>query len=472
MKKQIYALIILFAVAALVVVSGCSDQKTDQKVQAASSQVYTCPMHPEVVSDEPGLCPKCNMNLVPKEKAHDHSEMESSSSMEHMPEMESSSESDSKVQQYTCGMHPQIIVNEPGICPICNMNLVPKIDKGRGDGAVLIDPITRQNMAVATTKVDYKKLTRTIRVYGQVSYRESEQFSVNVKIQGYVEKLYINETGVHVKSGEPLLEIYSPELVAAQNEYLIAYKSFDSEDGRSSTVRPRLLGATYSRLKNWDITDEQIKRLNESGEAAMTMTIESPYTGTVTGKFVQEGDHIFTGQELFKIANLSSVWISAYVYEQDLPYLRVGQEVTITLPSLPGKQITSKIIYLSPFLNSNRQTEIRMEIDNAESLLKPAMFAEVRISAITPDHSIVIPRSAVINSGMRQLVFIETAPGEFRARDIKTGMVADGDLVEVLEGLETGEMVVVSGQFMLDSETRLNEAIASNSGGGDAHQHH
>ena len=472
MKKQIYALIILFAVAALVVVSGCSDQKTGQKVQADSSQVYTCPMHPEVVSDEPGLCPKCNMNLVPKEEAHDHSEVESSSSMEHMPEMESSSESDSKVQQYTCGMHPHIIVNEPGICPICNMNLVPKIDKGRGDGAVLIDPITRQNMAVATTKVDYKKLTRNIRAYGQVSYRESEQFSVNVKIQGYVEKLYINETGVHVESGEPLLEIYSPELVAAQNEYLIAYKSFDSEDGRSSTVRPRLLGATYSRLKNWDITDEQIKRLNESGEAAMTMTIESPYTGTVTGKFVQEGDHIFTGQELFKIANLSSVWISAYVYEQDLPYLRVGQEVTITLPSLPGKQITSKIIYLSPFLNSNRQTEIRMEIDNAESLLKPAMFAEVRISAITPDHSIVIPRSAVINSGMRQLVFIETAPGEFRARDIKTGMVADGDLVEVLEGLETGEMVVVSGQFMLDSETRLNEAIASNSGGGDAHQHH
>ena len=474
MKKTIYAMIILFAAAALVIVSGCSDKKTDEKAKADSSQVYTCPMHPEVTSDEPGLCPKCNMNLVPKEEAHEHSEMESSSTskMEQMPEMKSSSESDIKVQQYTCGMHPQIITNEPGICPICNMNLVPKIDKGRGDGAILIDPITRQNMAVATTKVDSKKLTRTIRVYGQVSYRESEQFSINVKIQGYVEKLYINETGVHVKSGEPLLEIYSPELVAAQNEYLIAYKSFDSEDGRSSTVRPRLLGATYSRLKNWDITDEQIKRLTDLGEATMTMTIKSPYTGIVTDKFVQEGDHIAPGQDLFKIANLSSVWISAYIYEQDLPYVSNGQKVTITSPSLPGEEISSRIIYISPFLNSNRQAEIRVEIDNARSHLKPAMFAEVGISMITPDHSIFIPRSAVINSGMRQLVFIETSPGEFRARDIKTGMVADGDLVEVLEGLETGEEVVVSGQFMLDSETRLNEAIASNSGGGNAHQQH
>ena len=509
MKKQIFALIILFAVAALVIVAGCSDQKTDEKAKAESSQLYTCPMHPEVVSDEPGLCPECNMNLipkedssgssaqvytcpmhpevtshepglcpecnmnlVPKEAAHVHSEMESSSTMDNMPEAVSSSEPDSKVQQFTCGMHPQVVTNEPGICPICNMNLVPKVASGKGDGVVLIDPTTRQNMAVATTKVDYKKLTRTIRAYGQVSYRESEQFSVNLKIRGYVEKLYINETGVHVKSGEPLLEIYSPELVAAQNEYLIALKGFDSKDGRSSTVRPRLLGATYSRLRNWDITDEQIKRLNDLSEAAMTMTIESPYTGIVTDKFVQEGDHIFIGQELFKIANVSSVWISAYIYEQDLPYISVGQEVTITSPSLIGSNIVSRIIYVSPFLNSNRQAEIRVEIDNQQGTLKPEMFAEVNIKSQLPGPSMVIPRSAIINSGMRQLVFIETAPGEFRARDIKTGMVADGDLVEVLEGLETGEEVVVSGQFMLDSETRLNEAIASNSGGSNAHQHH
>jgi len=467
MKKTIYALIILLAVAALVIVSGCSNQKIDEKVKADSSQLYICPMHPEVTSHEPGLCPECNMNLVPKEEvAHDHSEMEGDS------KMDDSSETDSKGQQYTCGMHPRIITSEPGICPICNMKLVPKVASGKGDGVVLIDPTTRQNMAVATTKVDYKKLTRTIRAYGQVSYRESEQFSVNVKIQGYVEKLYINETGVHVKSGEPLLEIYSPELVAAQHEYLIAYKSFDSEDGRSSTVRPRLLGATYGRLKNWDITDEQIKRLSDSGEATITMTIKSPYTGIVTDKFVQEGDHIFPGQDLFKIANVSSVWISAYVYEQDLPYISVGQEVTITSLSLIGSKIVSRITYVSPFLNSNRQAEIRVEIDNQHGTLKPEMFAEVNIKSQLPEPSMVIPRSAIINSGMRQLVFIETGPGEFRARDIKTGMVADGDMVEVLEGLETGEEVVVSGQFMLDSETRLNEAIASNSSGGNAHQHH
>ena len=511
MKKTIYAFIILFTLAAAFIVSGCSDQKTDERVKADSSQVYTCPMHPEVVSnepglcpecnmnlvlkedssgstdqvytcpmhpevtsDEPGLCPECNMNLVPKEEAHDHSEMESSSTskMEQMPEMASSSESDSKVQQYTCGMHPHVVTNEPGVCPICNMNLVPKVDRGKGDGTVLIDPTTRQNMAMATTKVGYMKLTKTIRAYGKVSYSEPEQFSVNVKIKGYVEKLYVNETGVHVKSGEPLLEIYSPELVAAQNEYLIAYKSFDFKEGRSSTVRPRLLGATYSRLKNWDIPDEQIKRLSDSGEAAMTMTIESPYTGTVTGKFVQEGDYIFTGQELFKIADLSSVWISAYIYEQDLPEVSVGQEVIISLPSLIGSKIVSNITYVSPFLNSNRQAEIRVEIDNQQGTLKPEMFAEVNIKSQLPEPAMVIPRSAIINSGTRQLVFVETGPGEFKARNIKTGMVADGDMVEVLEGLETGEEVVVSGQFMLDSETRLNEAIADNSGGGNAHQHH
>ncbi|MEE8404459.1 MAG: efflux RND transporter periplasmic adaptor subunit [candidate division Zixibacteria bacterium] len=478
MKKAIYTLIILFAVAALVVVSGCSDQKTDEKAKADSSQVYTCPMHPEVVSDEPGLCPKCNMHLVPKEAAHDHSEMESSSRMENNSEMEdhakmvSAPESDSKVQQYTCGMHPQIITDEPGTCPICNMNLVPKVDRGKGDGAVLIDPTTRQNMAVATTKVEYMKISKTVRAFGNVTYSEPELFSINVKIKGYVEKLFVNETGIKVNAGQPLFEIYSPELVAAQQEYLIAFNTFGSDSEERSAVRSRMINAAYNRLKNWDITDRQIRELEKSGQVTRTMTIRSPYTGTVTDKYVKEGDYISSGKDLFEIADLSSVWVSAFVYEQDLPYISYGQEVAITSPSLLGEEISSKIIYISPFLNSNRQAEVRVEIDNAKSLLKPSMFAEVRISMITPEHSIVIPRSAVINSGMRQLVFIESAPGEFRARGIKTGMVADGDLVEVLEGLETGEMVVVSGQFMLDSETRLNEAIASSSGGGNAHQQH
>jgi len=478
MKKQIYALIILFAVAALVVVSGCSDQKTDEKSKADSSQVYTCPMHPEVISDEPGLCPKCNMNLVPKEAADDHSEMESSSSMENNSEMEShskmvsTSEPDSKVQQYTCGMHPHIITDEPGICPICNMNLVLKIDKGKSDGTVLIDPITRQNMAVATTKVDFMKISKTVRAYGNVAYSEPKLFSINVKIKGYVEKLFVNETGIKVNAGQPLFEIYSPELVAAQQEYLIAFNTFGSDSEERNAVQSRMINAAYNRLKNWDISDRQIKELEESGQVTRTMTIKSPYSGTVTDKYVKEGDYISSGKDLFKIADLSSVWVSAFVYEQDLPYISYGQEVTITSPSLLGKVISSNIIYISPFLNSNRQAEVRVEIDNTKGLLKPSMFAEVRISMITPEHSIVIPRSAVINSGMRQLVFIESTPGEFKARTIKTGMVSDGDMVEVLEGLETGEMVVVSGQFMLDSETRLNEAIASNSGGGDAHQHH
>lgn len=503
MKKTIYAQIILLAVAALFIISGCSDQKVNEKPNAESSQVYvcpmhpevisheaglcpecnmnlvpkgdssgdseqvyTCPMHPEVISHEAGLCPECNMNLVPKEgAAHDHSEMESGS------KTDDSSEADSKDQQYTCGMHPQIITNEPGICPICNMNLVPKVKRGIGEGAVLIDPTTRQNMAVATTEVDFKKLTRTIRAYGQVSYSEAEQFSVNVKFQGYVEKLYINETGVHVKSGEPLLEIYSPELVAAQHEYLIALRSFESKDGATSTVGPRLLGATYGRLRNWDITDKQIKRLNDSGEAVISMIIESPYTGTITDKFVQEGDHIFSGQDLFKIANLSSLWISAYVYEQDLPYVSVGQEVNIFLPSLTGSKIVSRITYVSPFLNSNRQAEIRVEFDNAQGILKPEMFAEVNIKRQQPQPSMVIPRSAVINSGMRQLVFVETGRGEFSARNVTTGMNADNDMVEILDGLKIGERVVVSAQFLFDSETRLSEAIASNSGEGSAHQH-
>ena len=466
MKKSIYTIIILFAVTALFVVSGCSDQKTDEKAKADSSQVYTCSKHPEVTSQEPGLCPECNLNLVPIEETHDHSEMDSGS------KKDDSSESDSKGQQYTCGMHPQIITDEPGICPICNMNLVPKVDKGKGDGAVLIDPITRQNMAVATTKVDFMKISKTVRAFGNVAYSEPELFSINVKVKGYVEKLYVNETGIKVYAGQPLFEIYSPELVAAQQEYLIAFNTFRSDSKERSAVQSRLNRAAYNRLKNWDITDRQIKQLEESGQVTRTMTIKSPFTGTVIDKYVKEGDYISSGKDLFKIADLSSVWVSAFVYEQDLPYISHGQKVTITSPSIPGEELSSSVIYISPFLNSNRQAEIRVKIDNVKGQLKPAMFAEVRISMITPDRSIVIPRSAVINSGMRQLVYVETGPGEFIARDIKTGMVADGDMVEVLEGLETGEEVVVSGQFMLDSETRLNEAIASNSGGGNAHQHH
>lgn len=366
-------------------------------------------------------------------------------------------------QLYTCGMHPEIITQEPGYCPICGMKLVPKKDGGESSGAgvISIDPATVQNMGLRIAPVQVGALSKTIRAYGQIDYDETREYAVNMKISGWVEKLYVDFEGAQIRAGDKLLDIYSPELVAAQKEYLVAY-----ENNKSVTVIPaasqqstRLLAASEDRLANWDISGDQIQNLKAKGEVSRLLTMRAPATGVVVKKHVVQGTYLKAGANLFDVADLSVVWLRAFVYEQELPYLRLGQKATVQLPYLPGEAFSGRIAFISPELDAKRQAEVRINIPNPDGRLRPGMYSEVMITSQLHGEKKLIPASAVINSGVRQLVFVQMGEGKFEPRLVGIGHYGDNDVLEIVSGLEVGEKIVTSGQFLLDSETRLNEAL-------------
>jgi RND family efflux transporter MFP subunit len=356
-------------------------------------------------------------------------------------------------RQYSCGMHPEIVSDEPGICPICNMKLTPKRDGGTAAGTVRIDPAARQNMGLVTTAVTYQNLTRSVRTSGEVSVPDPNVHSVTLKVDGWVERLFVAEEGERVFEGQPLLEIYSPHLVTAQKELVIALNS------ENNASMDRLAKAARSRLQNWDISDDQLERLVESGEVKRRLIVRSPADGFVRSKSVAEGDRVSSRSVLYEIADISDVWIMANVYEQDLPYLALRQPATVALPSLPGRVFEGRVSYISPLLDNQGQVEIRLTLNNADFALKPGMYADVILESTLEGDRLVIPRAAVINSGVRQLVYVAGENESYEPRPVVTGAVGKNDLIEVVNGLSLGEAVVTSGQFLLDSETRLSEAI-------------
>jgi RND family efflux transporter MFP subunit len=366
-------------------------------------------------------------------------------------------------QLYTCGMHPQIISDKPGYCPICGMKLVPKKDiETIHAGSIVIDPATVQNMGLTITAVTRQPLTRTIRAFGKIDYSDPLVRTINVKTPGWVEKLYVNHEGETVKAGQSLLSIYSPELVAAQREYIVALRNAENVKIAGNSMAPStdLLEAATMRLKNWDISDDQIHNLNISGEPTKSLIINSPYTGVVVSKMVEQGDRLTGGMTAYKIADISRVWVKAFIYEQDVPFLKIGQEAEITTPSLSEQRFKAKIAYIAPYLNDHQQIEIRLDVDNPQGLLRPGMYAEVNLQSSFPGDRLMVPLKSVINTGAKKVVYLSMGDGSYSPRIIQTGAVGDNDLIEVISGLEPDEQVVTSGQFLLDSETRLNESLA------------
>ncbi|UCD62951.1 MAG: efflux RND transporter periplasmic adaptor subunit [Candidatus Zixiibacteriota bacterium] len=376
---------------------------------------------------------------------------------------ESASHGDAEL--YTCGMHPEVVSSEPGVCPICNMNLTPKKTENRSSSTITVDPAARQNMGLVTTLPTYGSLSRTVRTFGKVTVAEPNVYSVNLKIGGWVEKLFVSENGQRVFKGQPLLEIYSPELVTAQREYLVAVGSAGSNDNLRRFIRQ-----AENRLRNWDVPEDQLTRLKEGGEISRTMLIRTPADGYVLRKNVNVGDQVAHNAMLYEIGDLSTVWVTAYVYEQDLPYIALNQRATVRTPGLPGRIFASRVVYISPTLDAKGQTEIRLALDNPDFALKPEMYAEVEVKHRALHERLAIPRSAVINSGTKQVVYIASTDDTFEPRMVTTGAVDDNDMIEILDGLAPQERVVTSGQFLLDSESRLGEATGimagHNHGGG------
>lgn len=408
---------------------------------------YTCGMHPFVIQDAPGSCPICGMKLTPV-KAEGGA---------------SKATAERKIKYWQAPMDPTYIRNEPGKSPM-GMDLVPVYEEAMSGGGIQIDPVTTQNMGVRTEAVSRKNLARTIRTIGLVTYDEPRQYSVNSKIDGWIERLFVNQEGQPVKKGQPLMELYSPELVAAQQEYLLALQN-SKKLGQSSFPEiaesaKRLLDASRTRLKYWDVSGKQIDTLEQTGQVRKTLTLYSPQSGVVTMKKVIEGMRVMAGEELIQISDLSKVWVNADIYEYELPWVKVGQMARVELPFGQDKVLEGKITYIYPYLqNETRTVKARIEFANPGLELKPEMYANVLIETEPVANALAIPENAVLKSGKEQTVFVALGEGKFDPRKVKTGVTNDQGMVQILSGLNEGDLVVTSAQFMLDSESKLREAI-------------
>ncbi len=377
---------------------------------------------------------------------------------EHTDQAVAVTDDSGQVQYYTCGMHPWVILPKPGDCPICHMDLTP-IDPDKFTGEIAIDPVVVQNMGVRIAPVVTGPLTKTIRTVGTVDYNEREVRDVNIKVSGWIEKLHVDFLGARVEAGQPLFELYSPQLYAAQEEYLLAWRN------RNQTPDSQpLLEAARTRLEYFDITDQQIEQLQAAGKPTKTLTIESPHTGVVIAKHANEGMKVDPGMQVVRIADLSKVWVLVTLYEYQLPYVEEGMKATMSLPYIPGQTFEGEVIYVYPYLDEKtREVQVRLEFDNPETpgnVLKPGMFANVTLRNTLASEKTLAPRSAVIDTGQRQVAFVSLGEGKFEPRDVRLGVESGDGQVEIISGLKPGEMVVTSGQFLIDSESKMREALA------------
>lgn len=360
------------------------------------------------------------------------------------------------IKYWVAPMDPTFISDRPGKSPM-GMDLVPVYEdeaggaSGDSDG-LRIDPVVVQNMGVRIAPVQRQPIFRHLRTIGEVEVAEDEVSVVNLRVSGWVEKLYADRTGDPVEAGAPLFDIYSPDLVAAQEEFLLAIRT----QGRDS----ELARSTERKLELWNVRRSDIDRIARERKVRRVLPIRSPRSGFILNKSIVEGARVMAGKDLYQIGDLSRIWVTAEVYEYDAPWVELGQPAQMELTYEPGAVVEGKVSYVYPTLDkSSRTLTVRLEFENPDYRLKPGMFATVYIQFRRKDDALVIPTEAILKSGTRQLVFVTPDNGHFEPREITTGLVGDRHETEVLSGLQAGELVVVSGQFLVDSESQLQEAI-------------
>ena len=336
-------------------------------------------------------------------------------------------------------------------------------DEPAGANQVRISADKVQKMGVRTEPVQLRSLDRTIRAAGRVEPDERRVFMVASKFEGYVERLHVNVTGQAVAKGQPLFEVYSPELVSVQREYAIAAQGVESLKGADSPAQlgmGRLVESSLQRLKNWDISEEQVKALVASGETKRSMTFRSPVSGIVTEKKAVQGMRFMPGEVLYQVSDLSAVWVVADVFEQDIGLVKSGSKVKIRINAYPDKVFEGKVSYVYPTLKPETRTvPVRVELANPGLLLKPAMFAQLELAVSARGQVLTVPVSAVIDSGTRQIVLVQQGAGRFEPREVRLGERSD-DFVVVLQGVKEGEVVVTVANFLIDAESNLKAAIS------------
>jgi hypothetical protein len=326
-----------------------------------------------------------------------------------------------------------------------------------GGVEVRVDPVTQQNMGIRTALGKKEPLVFTIRTYGHITSDETRTTQINTKTNGWIEKLYIDFTGKFVAKGEPLYEIYSPGLLAAQEEYLVTYQNMQRLSGGENEG---LLASARRRLEYFDIAPSEIELIEKSGGVKKTLMVRSPVSGFVIQRKVEEGGYVNAGTMLFRIADLSRIWVEAHIYEYEFSWVAEGQEAEVTLSYQPGKVFSGRVSYVYPYLQpETRDVVVRLEFENPDMALKPDMYVDVRIKSSFGREGLVIPSEAVIRSGDRNVVFVTRDDHKFTPRDVTLGLPVDGGKIQILTGLADGETVVTSGQFLLDSESKLKEAV-------------
>lgn len=376
-------------------------------------------------------------------------------------------------QLYTCSMHPFIIKDKPGTCPICGMELIKKIDNAPADGTpqtpeqkqqadmlghVSLSPTQRVIANVATVAAKQSTLNKEINAVGIVQYDQSRQAKVTAWISGRIDKLYVTTVGAYVSKNKPVADVYSPDLLATQQEYLLAIKS--REQLKNSPIPSisqngdGLVASSKQRLMLFGVKESQIAELEKAGKPNIRLPIYTPQSGVVIEKMVQQGQYVNTGDPLFNIADLSTVWVEIEVYENEFTNIRIGQRVEIRSQSFPGRPFTGRISFIYPFLDPKTRTvKARVEMPNPGMKLKPDMFVNAIIK-VPLGSAIVVPVTAVIDTGKRQVVWVEASPGMFEPRDVQVGQQTD-DKVQILSGINPGDKVAVSGSYLIDSESQL-----------------
>jgi Cu(I)/Ag(I) efflux system membrane fusion protein len=371
-----------------------------------------------------------------------------------------------QIKYWVSPMDPGYIRDKPGKAP-CGMDLVPVYEEGgeqEAPGTIKVSPAAIQSMGVTTTKVQVRPLSRITLTVGMVTFDERNLNVITTKMDGWVERLYVRATGDPIRRGQTLLSIYSPELVTTQQEYLLALRNLrtmqKSKIPEYQEGARRLLEAARQRLKYWDIPDSQINALEQTGEVKKTLTLVSPVNGIVTKRLVTQGMYVKAGMPALEVADLSTIWVDADIYQYELPWIKVGQMVTMSLDYLPGETFQGRIDYIYPYMKeATRTARVRLRFPNPRLKLKPEMFAQVRIESPVTHNAVVIPSDAVLDTGLKQHVFIALGQGRFEPREVKLGVLGNNGMREVLSGLKGGEEVVTSAQFMLDSESRFREAV-------------
>jgi Cu(I)/Ag(I) efflux system membrane fusion protein len=422
----------------------------DQAAGAPAKQQYQCPMHPTIVQDHPGDCPICGMKLVKVARAKDAG----------------APAAPRKIAFYRNPMDPRQTSPAPAKDDM-GMDYLPVYqDELSGGGpveglvTVRIDPERQQLIGMRTVEVTTGAIGTSLRTTGRVAVDETRVHHLNVKVSGFVEHVHADFVGRQVRRGEPLFSIYSPELLAAQEELLLALQTQKALAGARGLASDGadLVAAARRKLELWDVSAEDVERIERTGQPERALVIRSPASGVVVKKDVVPGMKVAAGEMPYEIVDLSGIWVLADVYETELQRVKVGAPATLTLKAIPGREYQGRVTFIDPFLDAKTRTaKVRIAFANPSLDLKPEMFGEVVLKS-PPRQALRIPADAVIDSGTRSVVFLALGDGKFQPRQVRLG-ASDGDQVEVLEGLAAGDRIVTRANFLVDSESRLKTSL-------------